>query len=140
MSDEFDELKEAYKVEAAELLADFESVLIDLEDNPNSSDVLEQVLRLMHSLKGSADMVGFSEVAGFTHELETFFEQIRDDNLDISPNLVNLILKALDLIKMMLGLRESEYEDHQAAVKQILIDVKTQIETDSGKKLKVMII
>ena len=44
MSDEFDELKEAYKVEAAELLADFESVLIDLEDNPNSSDVLEQVL------------------------------------------------------------------------------------------------
>lgn len=136
MSDEFDELKEAYKVEAAELLADFESVLIDLEDNPNSSDVLEQVLRLMHSLKGSADMVGFSEVAGFTHELETFFEQIRDDNLDISPNLVNLILKALDLIKMMLGLRESEYEDHQAAVKQILIDVKTQIETDSGKKIE----
>lgn len=97
-----DSHRQAYKEEAYELLAELESSLLELEETPEDADLIGRVFRAMHTIKGSGAMFGFDDIAGFTHEVETVFDMVRNGRITVTRDLVNLALKARDLIKGML--------------------------------------
>ena len=97
-----DSHRQAYKEEAYELLAELESSLLELEETPEDADLIGRVFRAMHTIKGSGAMFGFDDIAGFTHEVETVFDMVRNGRIKVTRDLVNLALKARDLIKGML--------------------------------------
>jgi two-component system chemotaxis sensor kinase CheA len=99
--------RQAYKEEAYELLAELETSLLELEETPEDMDLISRVFRAMHTIKGSGAMFGFDDIATFTHEVETVFDMVRNGRMQVTRDLVNLTLKARDLIKGMLDVSDS---------------------------------
>ncbi|MBJ6752457.1 chemotaxis protein CheA [Geomonas anaerohicana] len=104
MSDAF---AQAFKDEARELLADLEEALLEMEENPEDLGVVGRVFRTMHTIKGSGAMFGFDDIASFTHNVETVYDLVRNGELAVSKELVNLSLAARDRILAMLEATES---------------------------------
>jgi two-component system, chemotaxis family, sensor kinase CheA len=94
--------KEAYKVEAYELLAELETSLLELEQAPADADLVDRVFRAMHTIKGSGAMFGFDAIAEFTHDVESVYDRVREGRIPVTTDLVNLSLRARDHIKSML--------------------------------------
>ncbi len=109
-----DTLREVFKVEAGERLAELETCLLDLEKTPDDKNTVEQVFRALHTIKGSGAMVGWDEIARFTHELENLFELVRQNKVHISKDLIDLTLAAGDVIRCMLEEAEPEKVGQQA--------------------------
>jgi two-component system, chemotaxis family, sensor kinase CheA len=94
--------REIYKEEANEQLLELETSLLELEETPDDGELIGKVFRAMHTIKGSGAMFGFDDIAGFTHEIETVYDKVRDGKIPVTKELINLTLKAKDQIKSML--------------------------------------
>lgn len=91
-----------YREEANELLVELESSLLELEEAPADMELIGRVFRAMHTIKGSGAMFGFDEIAGFTHEVETVFDLVRNNKMAVTKPLLDLTLRARDHIKVLL--------------------------------------
>lgn len=116
-----DQFKAAFVEEAAELLENLETSLLDLENDLNNRELLESVFRVMHTLKGSAGMVELNAVEAFAHELETAFDKVRDGQLQMTDQLTSLTLRAKDQIQNMIS-DSGDYD--QQEVQEIIRLVK----------------
>jgi two-component system, chemotaxis family, sensor kinase CheA len=92
----------AYREEAAELIAGLETSLLELERSPADMDLVGTVFRALHTIKGSGAMFGFDAVAAFTHEIESAFDLVREGKLGVTRELINATLAARDYIKALL--------------------------------------
>jgi two-component system chemotaxis sensor kinase CheA len=125
---------ETYRQEAEELLADIEEAVLDLEQNPEDYECINRLFRAMHTIKGSGAMFGFDDIVGFTHHVETVLEGVRDGNVVVSRELVDLILASTDQIKVMLDTAEgvasvdSETTENIVAALQALLPVAEEKE------------
>ena len=97
-----DKYKQAFQEEARELLAELESALLELDQKRDDREVVGRAFRALHTIKGSGAMFGFDDIAGFAHDLETAFDQLRNGQLAATADLINLALAASDQIKTML--------------------------------------
>ena len=97
-----DNHREAFQEEARELLAELECALLELEENPDDQELIGRVFRAMHTIKGSGSMFGFDDLAAFTHEIETVFDQVRNGSVPVTKELIDLTLSARDHIVTML--------------------------------------
>jgi two-component system chemotaxis sensor kinase CheA len=95
-------LIETFKDEALELIQELEAALLELEESPEDSSTIDRVFRALHTLKGSGGLAGFDNVAGFCHEAETVFEQVRSGERTVDEKLVSLTLSAQDHLKGMI--------------------------------------
>lgn len=96
------QMKQAFLEEAGELLPELESALLELEEDPGNSDLINRVFRALHTIKGSGAMFGFENIAEFTHEVETVFDKVRNGELTMSKELLDLSLAAKDQIQTLL--------------------------------------
>jgi len=103
-----EDFRKLFFEEAIDLLSKLEETLLLLEDNLNDKEYINEVFRIMHSLKGSGAMFGFSNMSGFTHELESLYDQIRSDKIKINSNIINFTISAADHIKELLKDDSSE--------------------------------
>ncbi len=101
-TDNADQFKQSFREEAREILVDLESALLELNENRADLELVGRVFRALHTIKGSGSMFGFEELAAFTHNLETAFDQVRNGRLQIDSELIDLTLAALDQIRAML--------------------------------------
>ncbi len=99
-------LKDIYRTEAYELLAELETSLLALEEIPGDSELIGRVFRALHTIKGSGAMAGFEDIAAFTHEIETVFDLVRNKELHVTKPLIDLTLQAEDLIRSMLDVSQ----------------------------------
>jgi two-component system chemotaxis sensor kinase CheA len=88
-------------------------------------ELVGRVFRALHTMKGSGAMFGFEDLATFTHNLETAFDEVRNGRLPISSELIDLTLAALDQIRAMLeeGMAGAPVAD-LAACAEILAKVR----------------
>ena len=95
-------LLETFRDEAIELIQELEEALLELEETPKDSALIDRVFRALHTLKGSGGLAGFDNVAGFCHEAETVFEMVRAGERQVDHALVSLTLRAQDHLKGMI--------------------------------------
>ena len=93
---------ETYREEATERLAELETSLLELEERPHDMDLVNQVFRAMHTIKGSGAMFGFDDIAAFTHEVETVFDMVRNGKMVVTKRLLDLTLQSRDYISALL--------------------------------------
>ena len=120
-----DKHKQAFQEEAREIIVELESSLLELNENPQDHDLVGRVFRSMHTIKGSGAMFGFDKLAAFTHHLETAFDEVRNDRLKVTPELVDLSLAAIDRIKEMLEEPSGDVPVDEAAAASILTKLKS---------------
>ena len=106
--DEFElELKQSFLEESAQSLDDSEQAFLTLETNPNDQDILNQIFRLAHNLKGTARAVGFGEVAEFTHKMENLILALKEGKIAVDENAVNVLLQCNDHLRHIItGLQD----------------------------------
>src|SRR5436309_871958 len=89
--------------EASELLDDLEKALLQLEKDKQNKQGITEVFRIMHSLKGAANMFGFEAINDLTHNLETIYQSIRDEGANLTLEIFNTTLACLDHLKALLA-------------------------------------
>ena len=122
MSDDLN--RQIFKEEAYDLLVELEGALLELEQSPDDMDMVNQVFRALHTIKGSGAMFGFDDIAEFTHEVETVFDMVRNGDLPVTPELSSLALKSRDYIKKMLDGSEEPGVADPEMMKEILDGLK----------------
>ena len=95
-------MRDAFRVEATDLLAELDSSMLELESRPQDADLLNRVFRAIHTIKGSGATAGFNEMAAFTHHVEELFDEARMGRLIITHEMIDLALQAKDLIGQLL--------------------------------------
>jgi two-component system chemotaxis sensor kinase CheA len=118
-----DQFKQSFREEAREIVVDLEAALLELNEERGDMELVGRVFRALHTIKGSGAMFGFEELAAFTHNLETAFDQVRNGKLAISSELIDLTLAALDQIRAMVEENPEALAD-QAACSSILSSVR----------------
>jgi two-component system chemotaxis sensor kinase CheA len=100
LSDHF--RSEVFREEALELLSELETSLLELEAAPRDQELVGQIFRALHTIKGSGAMYGFEAVSRFTHEFETAFDLVRSGKMEAGEKFVRLALRARDQILALL--------------------------------------
>lgn len=114
----FDECSEGIDVMEAELLK------LDVDDP--DLEAINAIFRAAHSIKGSAGTFGFEEIAGFTHELETVLDGLRDQRLKFSSEIKTILLSSVDSLTGMIECsKDSKPIDNSsvAEIQQKLSDI-----------------
>lgn len=85
--------------EGKELLSQLEEQLLLLEEDMENMEIINSIFRILHTLKGSGAMFGFSNLSSFAHKIESLYDEIRNKKTNISSHIINYTLKSGDLIK-----------------------------------------
>ena len=106
-----DELLSEFLTEANESLADLDNGLLRLEQNPNDLELLSEIFRVVHTIKGTCGFLGLPRLGAVAHVAEDVLGKFRDGDLAVTPDSVTVIFEALDCLKSLLGhLEETEKE------------------------------
>jgi two-component system chemotaxis sensor kinase CheA len=97
------DLTKLHKEEAHELLIKIESALLNLEKTPEDKKLTAYILGGLHTIKGSASMFGFNEVAAFAHDMEPFFEKLHKRDIPVIKEIIDLSLSACDQLEKMIN-------------------------------------
>ncbi len=121
--------------EAKELLGKLEYSLLELEHKPDSSSIINEIFRVLHSLKGSGAMFGFSRISSLSHDLETVYSAIRSGQLIVSKFLIDVSFEALDLTRELLKGVEGESEIKRYKVVMDQIQTISRSKTEFGNEI-----
>ncbi len=88
--------------ESQEGLDELDADLVTLETNPEDAQLLNKVFRVMHTLKGAAGFMGFNSIQATAHKSEDVLNKIRSGEFVSSPQIVDVLLQALDVIKSLM--------------------------------------
>lgn len=93
--------------EARQLLAEVESYVLQLEQNPNDTEVLNAAFRAAHTIKGSAGVFGLLVITHFVHDLETVLDRVRNAEIAFDGNMSTLVLECRDHISELVDCIEA---------------------------------
>ncbi len=124
-----DQHSQTYREEAYELLAELETSLLELEENPGDMEIIGRVFRAMHTIKGSGAMFGFDDIAAFTHEVETVFDMVRNGEINVSKELIDLTLASRDQIKSLLDASAGDAQVDSARGEKIIAGLRKLLPT-----------
>lgn len=102
MQSEMERFLALFFEEATEHVATMESSLLELEHSPGNREILNGIFRCAHSIKGASGTFGLDDVARFTHALESLLDRMRSGALDSSPERLDLLLRAADVLRELL--------------------------------------
>ena len=102
-----DDLLSEFLTETNENLSVLDVELVRLEQNPNNPELLSNIFRLVHTIKGTCGFLGLPRLEKVAHASENVLGKFRDGELTITPEAVSLILQALDTIKSLLAVLEA---------------------------------
>lgn len=99
MSFDLDEdILQDFLVEAGEILEQLQEQLVDLENNPEDSDLLNAIFRGYHTVKGGAGFLALTELVDVCHGAENVFDIMRNGQRKLTPELMDVILQATDVV------------------------------------------
>lgn len=101
----------AFISEAGEQTEAIETLLLELEEQPDNRELLDSLFRCAHTVKGSAGIFGLNKVVEFTHHVETLLDQMREGKLELNPVLSTLLLQCNDQIKFLVDTASDESAD-----------------------------
>jgi len=102
MAFEVDEdILQDFLVEAGEILEQLQEQLVDLENNPEDSDLLNAIFRGYHTVKGGAGFLSLTELVDVCHGAENVFDVMRNGQRTLTPELMDVILQATDVVVEM---------------------------------------
>jgi two-component system, chemotaxis family, sensor kinase CheA len=102
MALDLEQFHEAFFEEAFEALDTMESALLKLNIGNPEPELVNTIFRVAHSIKGGSATFGFTEVASFTHTLETLLDELRGGRMQVTRGLSDLLLKSVDVMREML--------------------------------------
>jgi two-component system chemotaxis sensor kinase CheA len=98
-----EELLQDFLLEAGELLSQVDNKLMDLEKRPDDKALLNDIFRGFHTIKGGAGFLNAESLVGLCHRTENLFDKLRNGELSLSPELLDIIMAATGSVRGMFG-------------------------------------
>lgn len=89
--------------ESEEGITDLNNALLDLEADPDDPEAMDLIFRTAHTLKGNAAAMGFEQFSGLAHAMEDLLDEVRDGEIGVTTELMDMLFEAVDLLDAMLG-------------------------------------
>lgn len=105
---------EIFYAESDELLEAMDSALLRMEDGEYDSEILNEIFRSAHTIKGSAGIFGLDHIVEFTHVVENILDRARDDEIRIESELLNIIFKCRDHMSVLVHASSDEFAEDDA--------------------------
>ncbi len=124
---------DSFVSEAEEHLQTFNQSLLKLEKDPSNADVINQLFRSAHTIKGISATMGFNRISGLAHEMEDVLDRLRSGETKATPELVDMLLGCVDVLEASIknlsaGREELDTSATSRKLKEILLGVETKIE------------
>lgn len=100
--DEMEEIISEFIIEAEESLDNIEPLFVELEKRGDDKELLNNIFRSMHTIKGAAGFLGFQSIVNVAHSSESIMKKLREGEIPISTQLMDAILKAVDMLRILL--------------------------------------
>ena len=101
---EVDLVRQTFRVESSELLEEMEKSLLRMENSPDDTDAINALFRAAHTIKGSSGIVGIETVERFTHVVESVLDKVRGEEIRVTGDLIEVLLKCRDHIGNLVDL------------------------------------
>lgn len=101
--DDMQEILEDFLVEAFELIEQIDHDLIELESRPDDLELLNSIFRVAHTVKGSSSFLNFDVLTKLTHKMEDVLNKARHGDLQITPDIMDVVLESVDKMKTLLN-------------------------------------
>lgn len=103
-----EQIREIFIEEASEIIEKLDSDIVDLDADPGDKELVGELFRGVHTLKGSANSFGFTRLGEFVHHFEDVLDHFRSSDDEVSMEQVDLFLQAVTIIKELLSLEIEE--------------------------------
>ena len=90
--------------ETAEHIQSLSDNIMALENEPEDHDVINEIFRAAHSLKGMAGTMGFKRIQHLTHDMENVFQEVRNDKIKVNGDIIDVLFQCLDAIEGYLNI------------------------------------
>ena len=97
------ELLEGFLTETTELLEKLDDDLVALEKAPSDTELMNSIFRSIHTVKGASSFLGFELLVKVTHKTEDVLNRLRRGELEVTPEIMDVILEAVDLVKLLVS-------------------------------------
>ncbi|MBI3815520.1 MAG: chemotaxis protein CheA, partial [Nitrospinae bacterium] len=137
--DEMREIVNDFILETDELLLGLDRDLIEMERTPDDLNLLNKIFRSVHTIKGAAGFLGFSQMVELVHQTENILNKLRQGEMKVTSKINDAILKSVDIIKTLLNdIRNNDIKE--VNISGILNELTAILgmkkpETDAGKPL-----
>ena len=101
--DEFQEILQDFLVESFELVEKLDEDLVELESNPEDLELLNGIFRVAHTVKGASSFLNFDVLTHLTHHMEDVLNKARHGELVLTPDIMDVVLESIDLMKELLN-------------------------------------
>lgn len=116
---ELSKYKEIFKSETGEYLSQLNQYIINLEKEPQNSEIIDAIFRNYHTIKGMAGTMGYRLIETLAHTLEDLLTLIRDGSLVVDSDIIDLLLEGTDKIEYLKENPNSEDKEIQSLLKRI---------------------
>src|SRR5215831_2217537 len=101
----------SFLVESGEGLSQMEQAILGLESHPDDRELVQDIFRVVHTIKGNAGILELPNLQSFAHSTENLLDEVRSENLEVTPQIINLMFTVLDVLReMVAGARDGRDE------------------------------
>ena len=129
-----EQIREIFIEEATEIIEKLAVDIINFEDNPENKELLNELFRGVHTLKGSANSFGFSRLGAFVHHFEDVLDYYRNSDEIVTPENIDLFLISIDIIKDVMWREVDGDEGTPEKFDETLAGIKAIISNNEANK------
>ncbi len=119
-------------IEAREHLETIEPNLLELEKSPDNLDLLNEIFRPMHSLKGASGFLGLNRINQLAHRCENILDDVRQAKMTMTSGIMDIILASTDALRQMLDVLESSNTDEGVPIEELVSEIDTLMENQGA--------
>lgn len=134
MSIDLSQFKQTFIEESLEGLDTMETALLNLDIGAADSDTINTIFRAAHSIKGGSATFGFSDVASFTHVMETLLDEMRSGKREVTKPSVELLLRSVDVLRGMINALQNDAQNDHVMVSAVQADLEMMLAGESPQQ------
>ncbi len=132
MSVDLEQFHQVFFEESFEGLDIMESGLMELDLGDADSEEINTIFRAAHSIKGGSGTFGFTEIASFTHIMETLLDEMRDGRRQVTRDAIDVLLHSVDVLRMMMNSVQDNTDLDQARVAEQMAELEAILGGESS--------
>ncbi len=133
MNVDIEQVLPEFIAESRTLLQELETALLRLEHEGADADTVNAMFRAAHTIKGSAGVFGLDPIVKFTHVMENVLDQLREEKITLTADLVNVLLACCDHLSALIDALEQHKElsdpDKDARAQQLTTRLRAHLDT-----------
>ncbi len=139
MSDEMEEIIAEFVIEAEESLDKIDPLFVEIETKGHDKEILNEIFRSMHTIKGAAGFLGFKAIVDVAHCSESILKRIREGEISLTRRITDVILKSMDMLRLLLNhlkLKDGKEEDVSSLLQELEGALNNEQLTDAAYEIQ----